>query len=200
MNIKNQWTRVSVSRISGFLCIWTFHVSVFFLHIRIMAMLKSARTAKSSSQKVLFLKFTIILRSGLLSRIRRSVCILRSQKIFYLSFCRIDFSLCIYYLIVWSNLNFLHNSHCIIFPTHSWLLLYSFCVSLLHSLMWFIVSSLSPHNLHLLFCCVLCIFTLTSSSSSCRAARTDIPDPLSPLFPIVHHLWQVFWTTSRIFT
>ena len=24
------------------------------------------------------------------------------------------------------------------------------------------------------------------------AASTDIPDPLSPFFPIVHRLWQVF--------
>ena len=30
----------------------------------------------------------------------------------------------------------------------------------------------------------------SSSSSSCRAARPDIPDPLSPIFPIVHRLWQ----------
>ena len=29
---------------------------------------------------------------------------------------------------------------------------------------------------------------------------TNIPDPLSPLFPIVHRLRQVFWTTSRILT
>ena len=29
------------------------------------------------------------------------------------------------------------------------------------------------------------------SSSSCHVAGTDIPDPLSPLLPIVHHLWQV---------
>ena len=36
--------------------------------------------------------------------------------------------------------------------------------------------------------------------SSCRAASTDIPDPLSPLFPIVHRLRQVFRDTSRIFT
>ena len=36
--------------------------------------------------------------------------------------------------------------------------------------------------------------------SSCRAGSTDIPVPLSPLFPIVHHLRQVFWTTSRILT
>ena len=39
-----------------------------------------------------------------------------------------------------------------------------------------------------------------SSSSSCRAGSTDIPDPLSPLLPIVHRLRQVFWTTSRILT
>ena len=40
----------------------------------------------------------------------------------------------------------------------------------------------------------------SSSSSSCRAGSTDIPDPLLPLFPIVHRLRQVFWTTSRILT
>ena len=33
---------------------------------------------------------------------------------------------------------------------------------------------------------------MTSSSSSYRAANTDIPDPISPLLPIVHRLWQVF--------
>ena len=38
------------------------------------------------------------------------------------------------------------------------------------------------------------------SSSSCRAANTDIPDPLSPLLSIIHRLWQVFRTTSRILT
>ena len=32
----------------------------------------------------------------------------------------------------------------------------------------------------------------SSSSSSCRASSMDIPDPLSPLFPIVHRLRQVF--------
>ena len=29
----------------------------------------------------------------------------------------------------------------------------------------------------------------SSSSSSCRATSTDFPDPLSPLFPIIHRLW-----------
>ena len=38
------------------------------------------------------------------------------------------------------------------------------------------------------------------SSSSFRTTGTDIPDPLSPLFPIVHRLWQVFRATSRILT
>ena len=38
------------------------------------------------------------------------------------------------------------------------------------------------------------------SSSSCHAGSTDIPDPLLSLFPIVHRLRQVFWTTSCILT
>ena len=38
------------------------------------------------------------------------------------------------------------------------------------------------------------------SSSSCRAGSTDIPDPLSPLLPIVHRPRQVFRTTSCILT
>ena len=38
---------------------------------------------------------------------------------------------------------------------------YSFCANLLHSLiLWLMVSSLSPHNLHLLFCCILSILAL----------------------------------------
>ena len=41
---------------------------------------------------------------------------------------------------------------------------------------------------------------LFQSSSSCRVASTDIPDPLSPLLPIVHRLWQVFRATSHILT
>ena len=44
------------------------------------------------------------------------------------------------------------------------------------------------------------ILVSSSSPSSCRAASTDIPDPLSPLLPIIHHSWQVFRATSRILT
>ena len=39
-----------------------------------------------------------------------------------------------------------------------------FCTNLLHSLIiWLIVSSLLPYNMHLLFCCFLSIFALTKS-------------------------------------
>ena len=41
---------------------------------------------------------------------------------------------------------------------------------------------------------------ISSSSSSCRAASTDIPDPLSPLLPIIHRLRQVFRVTSCVLT
>ena len=54
-----------------------------------------------------------------------------------------DAGLCIYLLFVWSNL--------ILLPTQSCLVLYSFWANLLHSLMWLMVSSLSPRNQHLLF-------------------------------------------------
>ena len=60
------------------------------------------------------------------------------------------------------KLKFLHNSLLITFVTQSWLVLYSFCVNLLHSFVtWLIVSSLSQHNQHLLFCCILSIHVLT---------------------------------------
>ena len=44
------------------------------------------------------------------------------------------------------------------------------------------------------------LLSSSSSSSSCRAAGTDIPDPISPLLPIIHRLWKVFRVTSRILT
>ena len=82
----------------------------------------------------------------------RSLCVLSS---------RTGAGLCIYHLLVWSNLNFLHISQWITLPTQSSLALYYFCANLLHSLiMWLMVSSLSLHSLHLLFCCVLSILAL----------------------------------------
>ena len=46
----------------------------------------------------------------------------------------------------------------------------------------------------------MCVCVCISSSSSCHAGSMDIPDPLSPLLPIVHRPRQVFRTTSRILT
>ena len=40
--------------------------------------------------------------------------------------------------------------------------------------------------------CIVLACSDTSSSSSCHVASTDIPDPLLPLLPIIHRLWQVF--------
>ena len=75
-------------------------------------------------------------------------------------FFRTDFRLCKYHLFLWSNLNFLHNSRWMTLATQSYIVLYSFFTNMLHLLiMWLIVSSRSPHNLHLLFCCVLSILS-----------------------------------------
>ena len=88
----------------------------------------------------------IIIRSGLLAGIRWSVCMLKFHRIICMSFSRTGAGLCLYHLLVWSNLNFLHISQWITLPIQSCLALYSVCANLLHSLiMWLIVSSLSPH-------------------------------------------------------
>ena len=101
---------------------------------------------------------SIIIRSGILAEIKWSVCMLKSHGSWCVLFSRTGAGLCIYHLFVWSNLNFLHISQWISLPTQSCLVLYSFCANLQHSLiMWLMVSSLSPHSLYLLFCCVLSI-------------------------------------------
>ena len=70
----------------------------------------------------------------------------KSQRSLSVSFSRTDAGLCIYHFFVWSNLNFLHISLFITLPTHLYLVLYSFCANLLHSLIiWLMASSLSPH-------------------------------------------------------
>ena len=65
-------------------------------------------------QSRLFCKFSffllIIIKSGLLAGIRRSVCMLKSHRSLCVSFSRTGAGLCIYHLLVWSNLNFLHIS------------------------------------------------------------------------------------------
>ena len=61
--------------------------------------------------------FLIITRSGLLARCKLSTCISKSRRILCVSFFRTDSGLYICHLVVWSNLNFLHNSQWITFPT-----------------------------------------------------------------------------------
>ena len=58
---------------------------------------------------------------------------------------------------------------------------------------------LIPHILNPVSCLQFSEET-SSSSSSCRATSTDIPDPLSPLLPIIHRLRQVFRFTSCVLT
>ena len=75
--------------------------------------------------------------------IRWSVCISKSYWSLCVSFSRTDAGLYIYHLFVWSNINFLHISQWITLPTQSCLVIYSFSVNLLHSLiMGLMVSSI----------------------------------------------------------
>ena len=84
--------------------------------------------------------------------VKWSVCISKSQRILCILFFRTDSGLSMYHLFVWSHLNFLHNSQWNTIPNQSCLVLYSFCANLLHSLiMGWIVLSISPRNVHLLF-------------------------------------------------
>ena len=119
----------------------------------------------------------IFIKSGLLAGIRWSVCMLKSHRSLCESFSTTGAGLCIYHLLVWLNLHFLHISQWITLPTQPFLALYSLCANLLHSLiMWLMISSLSPHSLHLLFCWVLSILALiwlVLTALSCAAIRRD---------------------------
>ena len=117
-------------------------------------------------QSPLFGRFSFLLltitRPDRLAEIKWSVWISKSHRILCVPFSGKDFGFCKYHLFVWSNLNSLHDSKWITLPTKSFLVLYSFYANLLHSLiMWVIVSSLSSHNLRLIFCSVLSILALT---------------------------------------
>ena len=118
---------------------------------------------------------------------------LKSHRSLCVSLSRTDAGLCIYHLFVWSNLNFMHISQWITLPTQSCLVLYYFCANLLHSLiMWLMVSSLSPHRQHLLFCCVLSILALiwlVLTVLVCAAIRRDSVSILN--FPFLSQV-QVF--------
>ena len=93
---------------------------------------------------------------------------LQSQRILGVSFATTDSDLCMHHLVVWSNFNFLQFLW-ITFPTQSYLVLYSFCASLLHSLtMRLIVSSLSPQNYIFYSVCVLSIMAFIKLVLRCH--------------------------------
>ena len=150
----------------------------------------SAGAAKSTILQIFFFLLLIIIRSGLLAEIRWSVCMSKSHRSLCVSFSRTGVGLCIYHLLACSNLNFLHISQWITLPTQTCLALYSFCANLLHSLIiWLMVSSLSPHSLHLLFCYALSILGLiwiVLVALFCAAIRRDSVSLLK--FPFLSHV------------
>ena len=164
----------------------------FFSH-SFSFILWSAGTAKSTILQVLFLLLLlllIIIKSGLLAGIRWCVCMSKSHRSLCVTFSRTGAGLCIYHLLVWSNLNFLHISQWITLPTQLCLAVYFRCANLLHSLIiWLMVSSLSPHSLHLLFCWVLSILALiwlVLRALSCAAIWRESVSLLK--FPFLSHV------------
>ena len=111
---------------------------------------------------ICFWSFLINTRSCRLAAI--DLFFLQNPWEFYASFSLGQILVCVH--TIWQySVN--HNSLCNTFLTHSCQLLYCFCASSHHSLiMWFVVSSLSPRNLHLLFSCPLSIFVFTFICSS----------------------------------
>ena len=159
--------------------------------------------------------FLIIIRSGLLAGIRWSVCMSESHRSLCGSFSKtavhipfvhtVKFKMQTDYFIPARRphlvmikitrtcriVNFAVPAEHL--PTQSCLVLYSFRANLLHSLiMWLMVSSLSPHSLHLRFCCVLSIFALiwlVLTALFCAAIRRDSVSLLN--FPFLSQV-QVF--------
>ena len=84
-----------------------------------------SKSLYQSFRRSSFLLLTIT-RSGRLAEIRWSVCISKSQRTLCVSFSRTDSGLYIYHFFIRSNLDFLHNSQWITFPTKSYLILYFF--------------------------------------------------------------------------
>ena len=91
-------------------------------------------------------------------------------------------------------------------PTQPCLVLYSFCANLLHSLIiWLMVSSLSPHNLHLLFSCILSILILiwlVLMALFCAAIRRDSVSLIKFLFRSNVQIFscEIYYTLLRVFS
>ena len=133
-----------------------------FCSLSFYFILRLTRTSKSTIWQVFFIIFllVIIIKSGRLSEVRWFVCI----YIFFLIFKCVSLSRrdsVRYNLFVWPDFSFMYNSLWVNLHTHSCLVLYFFFANLLNSLiMWWIISSLSPHKIHLLFSRLLFILAL----------------------------------------
>ena len=118
------------------------------------------------------------------------------------SFSRTYSGLYIYHLFAWSRFNFLHNFQWITLHTQSCQALHSFWPNLLNLHMWSMISSLSPQNLHLLFCCVLTILALiwlVLMALFCAAIRKDSFSLLRfPFLSPVHVYSYVLSLVSRL--
>ena len=106
----------------------------FFTFFQFYSMVCRDSKVDNFADFLLFFLLLIIIKSGLLADIRWSVSLWNSHRCLCVSFSWTGAGLCIYHLLAWSNLNFLHISQWIILPTQSCLALYSFCANLLHSL------------------------------------------------------------------
>ena len=169
-------------------------VEVLILLFHFLSVLFCSQPRQQSRQFCKFFFFLlIIISSGLLAEIWWSVCMSKSHRSLCVLFSRTGAGLCIYHLLVWSNLNFLHISQWITLSTQSCLVLYSFCANLLHSLiMSLMVSTLPPHSLHLLFCCVLSILALIWLVLTALFRAAIRRDSVSLIkFPFLSHV-QVF--------
>ena len=166
------------------------HLSFFFTFFQFYFVVSRNRKVRNFASSLFLL---MIIRSDRLTEIRWSVCMSKSHWSLCISFSRTVSGLYIYYLFVWLNFNFLHNSQWTTLPTQSCLVLYSFCANLLHSLiMWLMVSSLWLHYIHLLFYCVLSILALiwlVLMALFCAAIRRESVSLLK--FPFLSYI-QVF--------
>ena len=151
---------------------------------------RDSKVNNFASTLFFFFFWLFIIRFALLAEIRWCVCMSKSCRCLCVLFSGSGSGLCIYHLFVRSNFNFLHISQWITLPTQSCQVSYSFCANLLHSLiMWLMVSSLSPHNLHLLFYGVLSILALIWLVLTALFGTAISRDSVSLLkFPFLSHV------------
>ena len=147
---------------------------------------------------IIIIIIIIIIRSGHRVEIRWSVCMSKSWRSSCASFSRTDSGSCLYHFFVWSNSKFLHSSQWITLPIQLSLVLYSSCANLLHLLIiWLIISSPSPHNLYLLFSCILSILAsirLILMALFCATTRKVSVSLLQ--FPFLSHVHVYLYEMS----